>query len=318
MMKVAGNSRPEMDKNMVPMVSVVIPCYNQGHFVSEAIDSVLAQTYPHREIIVVDDGSTDRTSEVVSHYPSVRYVWQRNQGLSSARNHGIQESRGEYVVFLDADDRLLPQHFDISLEAFRSHPDAGWVCGDFRYFGNESPWRYDHRCDPRPDQFGSFLRSVFFGVVHAVMYRRNVLMKSGGFDERLKSSEDREFYLRLIRQAPLYCHHQIVAEYRMADQQMSKRWHVMLKWDFYIQRKQWPFVRGNRYYEEAYYDGMAFLRARYGERALWQMVADARSGQWTQALKTFWVLLRCYPAGLVGLFKGKVGRLFVIPKQGSS
>jgi hypothetical protein len=124
--------------------------------------------------------------------------------------------------------------------------------------------------------------------------------------------------LRLIRQAPLYCHHQVVAEYRMSDQQTSRRWHVMLKSDFCIQRRQWRFVRGHRFYEEAYYDGMAFLRARYGERALWQMVADARSGQWAQALKAFWVLLRCYPTGLLVLFKDKARKSFFIRKQSSS
>jgi glycosyltransferase involved in cell wall biosynthesis len=301
----------------MPIVSVIIPSYNYGHFVSEAIESVLSQTYPHHEIIVVDDGSTDRTFEVVAHYPSVFYVRQENAGLSAARNRGIQECRGEYVVCLDADDRLLPQHFEISLEAFQSHPDVGWVCGTFRYFGNEPPWRYGHRCDPMPDHFGLLLRSNFIGAPHAVMYRRQVLAKSGGFDECLKSCEDWELYLRLIRQAPLYCHHQPIAEYRMTDQQMSRRWHVMLKWDFHVLRSQWRFVRGHHLYEDAYYEGMAWSRARYGERALWQMVADVRSGQWAQALKAFWVLLMCYPVGLVGLFKGKACKLFFIRRQSS-
>ncbi len=150
------------------------------------------------------------------------------------------------------------------------------------------------------------------------MYRRQVLVKSGGFDESVRSCEDWELYLRLIRQVPLYCHHQLVAEYRVTDHQMSRQWHVMLKWNFHVMRAQWRFVRGHRLYEDAYYEGIARSRARYGERALWQMVADARSGQWAQAFKAVWVLLRCYPAGLVSLFKGKARRLFFIRKQGSS
>ncbi len=106
--------------NGPPRVSVVIPCYNQGHFVHEAIESVLAQTYADYEIVVVDDGSTDQTSEVVSRYPGVRCIRQRNRGLPAARNRGIQESQGEFLVFLDADDRLLPKHFEFSLHALRS------------------------------------------------------------------------------------------------------------------------------------------------------------------------------------------------------
>ena len=163
--------------------------------------------------------------------------------------------------------------------------------------------------------FGLFLRSVFFGAIHAVMYRREVLMKSGGFDERLQSSEDREFYLRLIRQASLYCHHQVIAEYRMSGQQKTSLWCAMLESDFSMQRRQWPFVRGNPGYEEAYYDGIAFLRARYGERALWQMVADVRTCKWRQVFKAFWVLLRCYPNGLLNLFKLKVRKLFLFAKK---
>jgi glycosyltransferase involved in cell wall biosynthesis len=90
-----------------PLVSVVIPCYNQAHFLGEAIESVLAQTYRHYEIIVVDDGSPDTTSKVTSSYPAVRYLRQSNAGLSAARNAGMNVSRGQFLVFLDADDRLL-------------------------------------------------------------------------------------------------------------------------------------------------------------------------------------------------------------------
>src|SRR5215210_2105808 len=92
-----------------PLVSVIIPCYNQAHFLGEAIESVLGQSYPNFEIVVVDDGSPDDTAEVAARYPEVRYICQDNQGLSAARNTGLGQSEGEYVVFLDADDRLLPE-----------------------------------------------------------------------------------------------------------------------------------------------------------------------------------------------------------------
>src|SRR4051812_37238486 len=86
------------------LVSIVITCFNQAHYLREAIDSVLAQTYPNFDILVVDDGSDDNTAEIAGRQAGVRYVRQRNTGLAGARNRGIAESRGEYLVFLDADD----------------------------------------------------------------------------------------------------------------------------------------------------------------------------------------------------------------------
>ena len=90
-----------------PLVSIIIPCYNHGAYLSDAIDSVLGQTYPNLEIIVVDDGSTDETKRVAARYgDKIVYVWQHNQGLCAARNRGIDESHGTYVGLLDADDML--------------------------------------------------------------------------------------------------------------------------------------------------------------------------------------------------------------------
>ena len=98
------------------LASVIIPCYNQAHFLHEAIESASAQTYSHREILVVDDGSTDNTAKVTAGYPGVRYVRQENLGVASARNTGFKQSRGEYLVFLDADDRLLPEALRVGVD----------------------------------------------------------------------------------------------------------------------------------------------------------------------------------------------------------
>src|SRR5215217_7762241 len=105
----SGVAEGERDEAKVPLVTVVIPCYNQAHFLKEAIESVLKQSYAHYEIVVVDDGSTDETSEVASSYEGVRLIRQENRGLAEARNTGIKHSEGDFLVFLDADDRLLPE-----------------------------------------------------------------------------------------------------------------------------------------------------------------------------------------------------------------
>ena len=311
----ASDSTQDRGTDTKPLVSVIIPCYNHGHFVGEAIDSVCAQTYLHYEIVVVDDGSTDRTAEAVGRYPGVRYVRQRNQGLPAARNRGIQESRGEYLVFLDADDRLLPDHLAISLEAFRSHPEAGWVCGNFRFLGSDPTWQHVHRCERLSDDFATLLSINFIAAVHTVVVKRAAVVAVGGFNEQLLAYEDHDLFLRLARQFPLHCHHRIVAEYRRSGQQLSQRWDVMLKFAMHTYRGQWKYVRGHKAYEEAYWEGVSRVRAHYGDKAVWQMVGHLRSSQWLKAVKIGGVLISCYPQGFARLIEDKVARTLGIRKQ---
>src|SRR5215207_9860716 len=120
-------------KVVAGLVSVVIPCYNQAHFLGEAIESVLDQSYPNFEIIVVDDGSPDDTSEVAGRYPEVRLVRQENRGLAGARNAGLSYSEGEYVVFLDADDRLLPEALEAGLKCLKAHSECAFASGRYRF-----------------------------------------------------------------------------------------------------------------------------------------------------------------------------------------
>ena len=118
------------------LVSVVIPCYKQAHFLGHAIESVQRQTYPAVEIIVVDDGSPDGTRAVVESFPAVNYVRQENKGLSAARNRGLRESQGSYLVFLDADDLLLPDAVAAGLQTlYASGPEYAFVSGHYRWIG---------------------------------------------------------------------------------------------------------------------------------------------------------------------------------------
>ena len=132
----------------MPLVSVIIPCYNQGHFLGEAIRSTLDQTYPRVEIIVVDDGSDDRTPEVARSYSGVRYVRQDNQGVSAARNAGFTLSRGEYVVFLDSDDRLRPEAIAANLAILDRERDAA-LC-----FGRTVRFHPDGKTNPAANWVG--------------------------------------------------------------------------------------------------------------------------------------------------------------------
>ena len=120
-----------MSSSDQPVVSVVIPCFNQGRFLADAIDSVLGQTH-RSEAIVVDDGSTDNTLAVVKNYAGVVLIQQRNQGAAVARTSGLRQSRADFVVFLDADDRLLPDAVATGLEYLSMHGDWAFVTGHAR------------------------------------------------------------------------------------------------------------------------------------------------------------------------------------------
>src|SRR4051794_16571198 len=102
-----------------PSASIVVVCHNQAEFLSEAIGSALSQTHPSVEVVLIDDGSTDNTEEAARQYPDITYVQQRNRGLASARNRGIKESKGDFIAFLDADDRLLADAIASGIAGFR-------------------------------------------------------------------------------------------------------------------------------------------------------------------------------------------------------
>ena len=118
------------------LVSVIIPCYNRAHILSETIDSLLAQTYRNFEALVIDDGSTDETRQVISRYtdPRIRYFYRVNGGLSAARNSGLDTARGEFIAFLDSDDLWHPWKLAAQIEIFRRHPEAGLIWSDMSTF----------------------------------------------------------------------------------------------------------------------------------------------------------------------------------------
>jgi hypothetical protein len=190
-----GNNAQTMSK-----VSVIIPAYNQGAYLKEALESVLAQTYPDFEAIVVDDGSTDTTSKVVHAYSDLRicYVYQENRGLSAARNTGIRHAQGEYLTYLDSDDLFLPEKLALLASELESRPDLGFVAGQaipIDEQGHRIGKIYDA---PIPEDTTRLLLSNPLHV-GSVMLRREWQDKAGFFDETLRSYEDWDMWLRLVR-----------------------------------------------------------------------------------------------------------------------
>ena len=173
------------------LVSIIIPSYNRGYILPRAVKSVLSQTYPHFELIIVDDGSTDDTEKIVQDFsdPRIKYIRHpQNKGLSAARNTGIRASRGGFVAFLDSDDEYLPEKIERSIDTFRAVSDRiGMVASN--YFSVSFAGKVRH---PINDED---VKRVFPHVSTWVV-RRHVLEKIGFFDERIVLSEDADFFQR--------------------------------------------------------------------------------------------------------------------------
>lgn len=199
---------------MAGTVSVVIPCYNGAAFLAEAIRSVLAQTHPPLELIVVDDGSTDDSAAIARGFSEVEVIEQANAGVSVARNNGLARARGDHVLFLDADDILLPGALAVGAEALDADPARVMVYG-----GTEVIDAAGRPIKPADQEVQTVTPRMIFLGTHPVctqsMLRREAVVAVGGFRPGLAYSEDMELWLRLsAKGGAIYCHGQRVARYR--------------------------------------------------------------------------------------------------------
>lgn len=187
-----------------PLVSVIIPTYNRAETLPAAIESVLAQDYPHFELIVSDDGSTDETPGILDQYAKQLTVIRReNAGVSRARNRGIQASKGELIAFLDADDYWLPEKLSAQVAWFSQNP-AAMICQ------TEETWiRNNRRVNPKArhkKRAGDiFIPSLSLCLISpsAVMVRRRLLDETGLFDPDLPACEDYDLWLRVTCRFPV-------------------------------------------------------------------------------------------------------------------
>ncbi len=260
-------------------VSIIITCYNQANFLDGAIRSALHQTCKAAEIIVVDDGSEDHTAEVALSFPEVKYRHKRNGGLADARNAGIMESQTPFLVFLDADDRLLPVALEAGLRALQQHPECALVFGDYSNInidglpieGRTLPG-YDlvlsqgqlHKNYEDNNHYWALLQRNYIGMHASVMYRRQALTTYGGFNTRLGACEDYDLYLRMARCSPIYFHGEMVAEYRRHSGTMSSNAKLMLDMALTVLSAQKKFVKRDDNLLQAYRKGMKFWKAYYG------------------------------------------------------
>lgn len=171
---------------MTPLISVIIPVYNGKQFLSEAVDSILQQNYHPLEIIIVDDGSTDGTAELQSTFGKhVRYIYQDNKGPAAARNTGIAAAGGQFIAFLDSDDMWPSNKLGTQINNLLREPDLEVILGHTKCFssGNESKTKTEQD-------------SVISVQLGSALFRKSVFEKVGIFDEKLRYSEDHDWFLR--------------------------------------------------------------------------------------------------------------------------
>jgi len=206
-------------------ISVIIPTHNRAHCLPRALNSVLAQSHPADEIIVIDDGSTDNTRALIAQdYPQVRYLYQDNAGVSAARNHGIRHARGDWIALLDSDDEWLPQKLSKQTTAIKAQPDYQ-VC-----HGDEIWIRNNKRVNPmqKHRKSGGWIFDKCLPLCaispSAVMLHIDLFSKIGLFDEALPACEDYDLWLRICSQQPvLYIDEPLINKYGGHDDQLSQQ-----------------------------------------------------------------------------------------------
>ena len=240
--------------NPSPLISVIIPTYNYAHFLPRAVESVLAQTYRNFEVIIIDDGSADNTSSVIKEDSYVKYFYQKNKGLSAARNAGIKKSKGDYLVFLDADDWLETDALNQNLLAIKDKPDVAFVSGNYYFFQAETNKLFHVGIHVPSNHYMRLLQSNYIGMHAAVLFQRWVFNEFG-YDENLKACEDYDLYLNIARKYPVLHHEKFIATYYFHFSGLSHDHEVMMHSVKRVIQKQKPFLQSAEE-ETAYHEGL--------------------------------------------------------------
>jgi glycosyltransferase involved in cell wall biosynthesis len=222
--------------SIMPLVSVIIPCYNHGKYLPDAIQSVYSQNHPLIEVIVVDDGSIDNTKSVCLEDPKVKYIYQQNSGLSAARNTGIKHSKGEFLIFLDADDWLLNNAISNNLDVLLKNVDFAFVSGGHQVFFEDNHHTKIVQEEVNENHYCRLLEGNYIGMHATVMYQRWVF-DSFMFDTSLAYCEDYDLYLRVAKKHKIFHHTKLIAAYRMHNNNMSANHSKMLQYVLLVLNK---------------------------------------------------------------------------------
>jgi len=274
-----------------PRVSIIIPCHvgtrDQAALLDETLRTVSAQTCGDYEVILVDDGSALPVAPAAQPSSRIAIVRQENAGPAIARNTGIARSRGRYLVFLDADDHLLPCALEAGMGALEAHPEAGFAIGpreEMTFEGGPVPWPV-----PVPpaqtDIYLPLLRFDWFIIPpSSAMFRREVVEAVGGFQDPW-GADDLDFYLRAAHRYKACCYQAPpVTRYRRYSTSSSRDGERMLRSIRAVYERQWPLVAGDPVGEEAYHRGLGLLTEIFLDCLVENVEERLRGGDRARAL----------------------------------
>jgi len=298
-------------------VSMVITCYNQARYLSESIESVFSQGYSNLQVTVIDDGSKDHPQSEVTKYPSVHFIQQHNQGVSVARNRGVQESDGELLVFLDADDRLLAGAIQTGVDSFTQNPGLGFVFGKgilIDAAGLPLPEPYQP-----PLKNAGYLELLQHNPIPfpaLVMHKRSVVEAVGGFRSLvgkafIGNTADYDLYLRIASSYPIHFHGAKVAEWRQHSTNTSRNSLMMLKSCMRVLNAQSEKVRDDPQLNKALKLGKDQVGRYYSEQLIEELRAEFRErnlslGRLTESILA---LLTYHPSAFAENAFGKFRKL---------
>lgn len=273
-----------------PLVSILMPTYNRASYLNEAIDSVLDQTYRNFELLVVDDGSTDNTREVVDSYLSdsrVRYLYKENGGQSSGRNFGFSHSRGEYICFLDSDNKWLPKKLDICISAALENPDFDIIYGENIAIDSDGNELHKIRMRRHSGCITAELLKDNFVTINTATLKRGCYDTMGGLDENFLRAPDYEFWLRLSTKYRFLHIPEYMAQYRIMEDQISSD-------------KEGRFKANKEILEHFFYqypNAVSRKEKRFGWSCFYNRKARYHSSmkQFGSAYKNWFMSIYCYP-----------------------
>lgn len=294
---------------MSPLVSVIIPAYNCERFISETIESVINQTFRDFELLIIDDGSTDGQKKIIDQFVArdvrVKYIYQKNQGVSAARNNGFKQSQGKFIAFLDSDDVWLPENLQLKLNKFGSG-NVGLVHSDASIINESSEKMESTLSGMEGDLLDSLL--LWDGTQipgpSSILIKREVINAIGLFDENLSTAADKDFFFRVAAQFKIGRVRQVTWQYRMHLDNMHKNLVIMEEDVLFLYQKA-------RYLK--LFHSKAFERKCFS--AMYLILAATWAGDGNNLKRSFlfvWQAIKCDPRVIFKVVRRALNRWILI------